>query len=75
MSQRIHYVSGDAQKPETFEKLKQTLQKLDKQQGTPGNYMFYLSVAPQLFATTINGLADHGLMKEDAVPAEPGPVE
>ena len=65
LSQRIFYLSGDAQKPETFPRLKERLAALDKEQGTPGNYMFYLSVAPQLFATTVHGLGEHGLLREE----------
>ena len=65
LAERIFYMAGDAGKPETFTKLKEKLKALDEAQGTPGNYMFYLSVAPQLFATTLHGLGELGLMREE----------
>jgi hypothetical protein len=46
LSERIFYHSADATKPESFTGLGEFLRKTDAQVGTPGNYLFYLSVSP-----------------------------
>ena len=64
LSERIFYQAGDVSRPETFKQLKDFLGKLDAQLKTPGNYMFYLSVAPEFFATIVKGLGSAGLLEE-----------
>ena len=44
LSERIFYFAADATKPESFTGLAEFLKKTDAQVGTPGNYLFYLSV-------------------------------
>lgn len=55
IADRIHFRQGDVTKAETFEGLKKDLS---------GNLVFYLAVAPQLFGTIVDGLADAGLLDE-----------
>jgi glucose-6-phosphate 1-dehydrogenase len=64
LSERIFYHSGDVSRPETFKQLRDVLAKLDVQLKTPGNYMFYLSVAPEFFAPIVKGLGSAGLLEE-----------
>src|SRR5919109_1331666 len=40
--QRIYYLPGDGQDPETYKRLKELLTQIDKEHGTPGNYFYYL---------------------------------
>ena len=41
------------------------MRKTDAQVGTPGNYLFYLSVAPSFFAPIVQNLGKCGLAKEE----------
>ena len=65
LSERIFYHSGDVSRPESFDQLRDQLVKLDGQLKTPGNYLFYLSMAPEFFASTVQGLGKAGLLAED----------
>jgi len=66
LAERVFYHSADVSKPEAFQALREMLGKLDGQLKTPGNYMFYLSVAPELFAPIVHGLGKAGLLQESA---------
>ncbi len=65
LSERIFYFAADATKPESFAGLAEFLKKTDTQVGTPGNYLFYLSVSPSFFAPIIQNLGKSGLAKEE----------
>ena len=62
--QRISYMSGDFKDPATYQKLKSQLDATDKQQGTPGNYLFYTAVSPSFFGEIVKQLAGAGLTTE-----------
>ncbi|MGA9721386.1 MAG: hypothetical protein WBQ86_02930, partial [Candidatus Binatus sp.] len=62
--QRISYMSGDFKDPATYNRLKAELEKTDKQQGTPGNYLFYTAVSPIFFGEIVKQLAGAGLTTE-----------
>ncbi len=64
LSERIFYQPGDVSRPETFRQLRDSLTKLDAQLKTHGNFMFYLSVAPEFFAPIVKGLGAAGLLDE-----------
>ncbi|HXX29429.1 MAG TPA: glucose-6-phosphate dehydrogenase [Myxococcaceae bacterium] len=64
LSERVFYQAADASRPESFPALRETLAGLDRQLRTPGNYMFYLSVAPEYFAPIVQGLGKAGLLEE-----------
>jgi glucose-6-phosphate 1-dehydrogenase len=62
---RINYLSGDFDKPETYEKLKSTLAEVDQQYDSHGNYFFYLATAPNFFGDIVERLSKVGLMIEE----------
>src|SRR5258706_7738889 len=62
-SKCISYVDGNFDTPETYEKLKTALDKIDKERGTGGNRLFYLATAPEYFPVILNCLGAHGLSK------------
>jgi glucose-6-phosphate 1-dehydrogenase len=66
LSERIFYFAADATKPESYVALREFLAKTDAQVGTPGNYLFYLSVAPTFFAPIIQNLGKAGLAREES---------
>jgi glucose-6-phosphate 1-dehydrogenase len=65
LEKRVFYISGDLQDPATYEKLKTRLQECDRNLGTGGNYLFYLSTAPTLFAPAARAIGKAGLLAQD----------
>jgi glucose-6-phosphate 1-dehydrogenase len=58
-------VTLDPEKPETFQGLAGALAKLDQEQGTAGNYLYYLAVPPSLFDGYVRQLGEVGLLREE----------
>jgi glucose-6-phosphate 1-dehydrogenase len=48
--QKLHYLSGDFAREESFAALRQRIQQLREQLGLPDNLLFHLAVPPGLFA-------------------------
>jgi len=61
----LHYFHVDYDDVETFTELKQLLEKIDRENGTRGNYMFYLAVPPSSFASIVGCLGEVGLLREE----------
>ncbi|MYS26492.1 glucose-6-phosphate dehydrogenase, partial [Streptomyces sp. SID7804] len=59
--QGMRFVQGTFDDDESFERLRDTIEELDKAQGTGGNFAFYLSVPPRSFPVVIQQLKKHGL--------------
>jgi glucose-6-phosphate 1-dehydrogenase len=62
---KIYYQSGDFRDPMLYRQLKDRLAAGDKQQGTPGSYLFYLATAPQFFGEIIRQLGAARLTGEE----------
>src|ERR1700676_5519237 len=62
---RISYVSGNFDDPATYDKLKETLAKVDQEHNSHGNYFFYLATAPNFFGDIVERVSKVGLMKEE----------
>jgi glucose-6-phosphate 1-dehydrogenase len=62
---KIYYHPGDFRDPNLYRQLKDKLAAVDKQQGTPGSYLFYLATAPQFFGEIVKQLGAAGLTGED----------
>jgi glucose-6-phosphate 1-dehydrogenase len=65
LEQRLYYLSGDLQDPGTYSALRERLARCDRDHGTGGNYLFYLSTAPNLFAPAARRLGEAGLTNEE----------
>jgi glucose-6-phosphate 1-dehydrogenase len=65
LESRLFYLSGDLQQPETYRSLRDRLERCDRELKTGGNYLFYLSTAPELFGPAIEQLGKSGLTKEE----------
>ncbi|WP_087777956.1 glucose-6-phosphate dehydrogenase [Streptomyces sp. CS227] len=61
LAQGMRFVQGTFDDDASFETLKATMEELDKEQGTGGNFAFYLSVPPKFFPKVIQQLKKHGL--------------
>src|SRR5580700_1346362 len=64
LADRMSYVQGDLNDPETYRRLHEHLAELDKTAGTAGNYLFYLAVADRFFSVAVAGLGAAGLVTE-----------
>ncbi|MDB4976278.1 MAG: glucose-6-phosphate 1-dehydrogenase [Myxococcaceae bacterium] len=60
----LYYVAGNNDDPSSFEKLERRLQEIEKERGLPGNRLYYLSVAPEFFATIVQQLAHHDMIRK-----------
>jgi glucose-6-phosphate 1-dehydrogenase len=61
---RLYYQPGDFRDPNLYKKLKEFLPKVDKEQGTPGNCLFYLATSPVFFGEIVKQLGAVGLTSE-----------
>ena len=57
----IRFVSGEFGDDAAFDRLKQTIEKLDADRGTNGNHAFYLSIPPKDFEQVCQQLSRSGL--------------
>ena len=64
LTQRMSYVQGDLNDPETYRLLGEHLAGLDKNNGTSGNYLFYLAISDRFFCSTVAQLGAAGLTAE-----------
>ncbi len=62
----IAFSSGTFDDPRTYENLKAKLEELDRTQGTRGNRLYYLAVAPEFFQTIVDQLGKAGLIARDS---------
>ncbi|WP_018135214.1 glucose-6-phosphate dehydrogenase [Acaricomes phytoseiuli] len=65
LAEGIRFVKGEFDDHEAFEQLKQTLEQLDTERGTKGNYAFYLSIPPKAFEQVCRQLSEHGLAQSE----------
>ena len=55
-AQGIYYISGDINDPDCYKRMNELLDQIDRERGTAGNRVFYLSVAPSLYSEAIEQL-------------------
>ena len=65
LAERMHYMSGNADDPETHARLRKRLQTIDHDHRTRGNYLFYLAVPASEFAPIVQRLGEAQLVQED----------
>jgi glucose-6-phosphate 1-dehydrogenase len=61
LNEGFRYVAGGYDDPDTYRRLRETLDALDSERGTSGNRLFYLATPPEAFGPVIDGLAGAGL--------------
>jgi glucose-6-phosphate 1-dehydrogenase len=61
LAEGIRFVQGTFDDDKAFERLAETLQKLDAERGTGGNHAFYLSIPPGAFPVVCEQLKKSGL--------------
>ena len=65
LQRKIYYLQGDFKDPAAYTELSELLQKVDTEQGTPGNYLFYLATPPSFFGEIASQLGQAGLTKQE----------
>jgi glucose-6-phosphate 1-dehydrogenase len=58
-------VAADTSDPNSFDRLREQLEKLEAKRSTGGNRLFYLATPPNAFAPITRGLGRAGLLKEE----------
>ncbi|MCW8928891.1 MAG: glucose-6-phosphate dehydrogenase, partial [Gammaproteobacteria bacterium] len=61
---KAYYTPGDFRDAQSYQQLKNLLHQVDKEQGTPGNYLFYLATPPSFFGVIATELGKAGLAEE-----------
>jgi len=61
LAKGIRFVSGEFGDDAAFDRLRETIEKLDKERGTNGNHAFYLSIPPKAFPIVTQQLSRSGL--------------
>src|SRR5918993_1945228 len=64
-AQGIKFLPSDIGKPECYQVLSEMLEQVDRERGTQGNRLFYLSVAPEFYAEAVKQLGEAGVTKQD----------
>ncbi|MFQ5817255.1 MAG: glucose-6-phosphate dehydrogenase [Terriglobia bacterium] len=63
-ARRLYYQPFDASQPGAYQRLRNQLATLDRENHTPGNYLFYLAVAPALYSDIVSELGAVGLARQ-----------
>ncbi|HWP42413.1 MAG TPA: glucose-6-phosphate dehydrogenase, partial [Blastocatellia bacterium] len=59
----IYYLPGNINDPEAYRQMRARLEDIDRERGTSGNRVFYLSTAPGFYSEAIRQLGEAGLAK------------
>ncbi|MFN0120715.1 MAG: glucose-6-phosphate dehydrogenase [Blastocatellia bacterium] len=59
----IYYLSGDIGDADSYQRLGQLLEQIDRDRGTAGNRVFYLSTAPEHYSMAIGQFGAAGLAR------------
>ena len=65
-AQGLFYLPSDIGNADDYRKLGELLDRIDRERGTAGNRLFYLSVAPRFYAEAVEQLGRAGLTKPKA---------
>jgi len=61
---RMHYLSGDLDNPETYQRLAKLLSEIDRTSGTRRNYLFYFAIPSGAFEGVVKELGAAELVRE-----------
>ena len=64
LTERMTYLGGDLNDPETYRRLAGLLAEFDQKVGTAGNYLFYLAIPDRLFGAAVAHLGAADLVNE-----------
>jgi glucose-6-phosphate 1-dehydrogenase len=64
-AQGVYYLPSDIGNPDDYRKLGELLAQVDRERGTQGNRLFYLSTAPAFYAEAVKQLGTAGLTAQE----------
>src|SRR5438067_7414609 len=64
-AQGLYYLPVNIDSPDDYKKLSDLLDQIDRERGTQGNRVFYLSTAPALYAEAVKQLGQSGLVNQE----------
>jgi glucose-6-phosphate 1-dehydrogenase len=73
LAEGFRFVPGSFDDDEAFERLRATIDELDRVRGTGGNHAFYLAIPPGAFGTVARQLKEHGLADAPAQGGDDAP--
>jgi len=62
--ERVYYLKGDFNDPETYRRLRDLLKEVDEKHSTGGSYLYYLATTPTLFGDVVRNLGAAGLAEQ-----------
>ena len=65
LSQRLYYLPGNLKDPQTYTRLKTSIDQHSKDRGVINNILFYLAVAPKFFSEIVQHLHAAGMIQEN----------
>ncbi len=65
LTERFAYLTGEYDHPDTFARLKDALDKADREDRTGGNRLYYLATIPSVFGLVAGALATHGCTRPE----------
>ena len=65
-SNRLHYLPGSYDDPETYHRIKNLLQQMAQTENAPGNWLFYLAIPPVVYSDVIEQLGRAGMNRGDS---------
>jgi glucose-6-phosphate 1-dehydrogenase len=63
--QRLYYVKGDFKDPALYKNLVDALTRVEGEQHTEGNVLFYMATSPEFFPIVVKHLGEAGLTKQE----------
>jgi glucose-6-phosphate 1-dehydrogenase len=63
----LFYVQTEFGEQQGYERLRATLERVDRERGTRGNRIYYLATAPEFYTEIIQNLGKHGLVERPAL--------
>src|SRR5579885_2994977 len=71
-AQGLYYVQAEFHDPQGYERLRETLDRVDRERGTGGNRLYYLATAPEYYVEIVQNLERHGLTERPGGGARAG---
>lgn len=65
LAEGIRFVQGQFDDPDAYDRLRETVDALDRERGTMGNHAFYLSIPPKSFPEVAKHLSSSGLVNRN----------
>jgi len=66
LPERVQYIAGDFNDRDLYHRVRETLERIEKERGGPRNRIFYFATPPEADETIVRGIGDENLQKVDS---------